>query len=491
MRAGVKTTTGLTAHSAWIPPVAALITAAWIAWEGCPLPLPAHLRAVVIGSIWYVTVALATGYLVTRCGFWFSRPWPELDAGWLARHTASVAVLFPALVIVSLQRSQWALLLGALAILGIAQLMHVLQTAADGVRATDLLRLSDLHSAVAAQPMFQFPEPRWMVRQIAPFIATGVLLELAALAYAVQERVLMMAFLGTATLVLSWSVSARAIGRKRRPRGTGTWRLLISTLLALLLTLAGLVRWFEMAYPAVHESLLNAMVQLVFQDARETRPRPAHRVYPVPEQTGFGSGGIFSGVILWDHQPKAIMLAPPLPQLFPGVFKDRPVAIPFSGYYSFFKPPLQHAPLSSTRMHGSPVKVGLRSSDQYPLLMEAHQDFGNLVDLACCRNIQLIVRSADHEPGPISCELLLANKDLPAHPALSLGQETVGKPASGQQTAEETLTFNVPRSVESLRFNEMTIRYHLTGAHEQNSARVAVERFVFVPTAVNPEKSKP
>jgi len=490
MQAGAKTTTGLNAHTAWIPPVAGLVAAAWIAWEACPLPLPSHLASVVIASVAYVIAALATGYLATRCGFWFTPQRPELDAGWLARHTASIAVLFPALVIVSLQRSRWAVLLGLLAILGISQSMDALQSAAEGARAMDVARLSEFQSEVPAQPMFQFPEPQWMVRHIAPFIATGVLLQLAALAYAIQERFLMMAFLGAGSLVLSWSASARAIGRKRSRRGTGKWRLLFSTLLALILTLAGLVRWFEMAYPTVPDSLLSDVVQLVFQDYREIRPRPAQRVNPVPEQTGFGSGGIFSGVILWDRKPKAIMLAPPLPQLYPEAFRDQPVTIPFSGYYSFFKPPLHRAPLGSTRMHGSPVKVGLRSSDQYPLLMEAHQDFGNLVDLACCSNIQLVVSSADHEPGPIWCELLLANKDVPASPALSLGLEMVAKPASGQQAAEETLSFNVPRSVERLRFNEMTVRYHLMGAHEQNSARIAVERFVFIPTPANAETSK-
>lgn len=55
---------------------------------------------------------------------------------------------------------------------------------------------------------------------------------------------------------------------------------------------------------------------------------------------------------------------------------------------------------------------------------------------------------------------------------------------------DSLLIFIVPRSVESLTFNEMTIRYHLIGAYEQNSARVAVVRFVFIPMPLS-QKSKP
>jgi hypothetical protein len=244
-----------------------------------------------------------------------------------------------------------------------------------------------------------------------------------------------------------------------------------------------MVRWFSIMHPLTTNSLLNRFVQVVLleSDTWTRRPSAAAPANPFPDQQGFGTGGMFSGVILWDSEPKAIMLAPPLPQLFPEMFANKPLGIEFSGYYSFFKPPLRQAPVNSTRMKGDPVKVGLRSSDTFPLLMEARQDFGNLVDLDCCSRIELVVHSTDPHAEDVRFEMLLSDTDLPSSHPVSLGESRLANAAAYPGPVEQTLSFAVPTSAGLRLFNQIIIRYRLGGSHESSSARVNVERFIFIP----------
>lgn len=469
---------------AWAPPSIGLTAVAWLAWETLPISFIRHPGLVVFASFIYVFIALATAYLVTSFVYWISPVLPGLNTARVTRETCAVAVLFPPLVILSLQRSAWALVLTILALIGMATLMWWLhQSAVELARISDLCSAERLAPTAAGLEMFQIARPPALMKQLAPFIAAAFLAEAAALAYVLHERFMMALCLGLATLVFSWHASTRGAAKRRSASGTGQWKLLLSTTLALALTLAGMVRWFLRIHSQLANSLLNKVVQLVLleDDERPRRPSTAVSPHPVPDQQGFGSGGIFSGVILWDAEPKAVMLAPPLPQVFPEMFTNKPLGIEFSGYYSFFKPPLRQAPLSSTRIKGNPVKVGLRSSDSFPLLMEAHQDFGNLVDLDCCSRIDLVVHSTDSHLEAVGFEMLLFDTDLPSRPAISLGGTRIANTVARPGALGQTLSFTVPRSPGLQRFNQIIIRYHLAGSHEGSSARVNLDRFVFIP----------
>jgi hypothetical protein len=154
--------------------------------------------------------------------------------------------------------------------------------------------------------------------------------------------------------------------------------------------------------------------------------------------------------------------------------------------YWFFQGPDTRPPEHSYKVQGSPEKMGLHSSDEYPLLMEAHQNFSSLIDLNCCGRIQVAIRNADRHPGTVSLELQLKNRTVPAKPYLSLGRITVTSklPGGADDDAlpvEEILSFSVPATGSIRQFDEMTILFRLSPERAGTSARIAVDRFVFLP----------
>jgi len=94
-----------------------------------------------------------------------------------------------------------------------------------------------------------------------------------------------------------------------------------------------------------------------------------------------------------------------------------------------------------------------------------------------------MVHSTDSHPETIWFEMLLSDRDLPSQPAIALGEVHLANPFANSSTIEQTLSFTVPTLARLQRFNEIIIRYHLAGSHEGSSARVSVDRFIFVPTA--------
>src|SRR5262249_43528966 len=161
-----------------------------------------------------------------------------------------------------------------------------------------------------------------------------------------------------------------------------------------------------------------------------------------------GAGGGYRGVVLWPEiDPHPILLVPPPPKLLlnvPVAAAPHSESFAFSGVYWFFKAPDVRPPEHSPRIRGNPAKMVLRSSDDYPLLMEAHQLFSSPVDLRCCSQIQVVIKNADSDPGAVLLELVLSNTAMPREAGQSLGSKRVlSQPATGSVgdsvAVEETL----------------------------------------------------
>lgn len=224
-----------------------------------------------------------------------------------------------------------------------------------------------------------------------------------------------------------------------------------------------------------------------------------------PKAAADTSSDGYVGIIMLPlkEQQKKI-LSPVKRNLVPhfGVKFAEPMEIPFDGQYWYFKWP-QTRPRPTARMvRGSSIRTQVRSSDRYPLLMEAHQKLSDAIDLGCCSAMNLVVENADQLSGDISLELWV--KKLPDAKAAAKQRVNVVPPeqaphylgtmvipssqlpiaqrpnASGK-TAEETLSFPIPAGMSGTLFDEITVVVKTAPERARMGAKVAVKKFVLEP----------
>ncbi|HET8548834.1 MAG TPA: hypothetical protein VFL57_12545 [Bryobacteraceae bacterium] len=200
-------------------------------------------------------------------------------------------------------------------------------------------------------------------------------------------------------------------------------------------------------------------------------------------------GPTWPGVILWTEEQRHAVLIPPLPRMSRTLFDAghaQPMSIPFFGSYWFFRKPHNQPPPTSIVIRGRPTEKGFRSTDRIPLVMQAHQNLGRLIDITCCRGIMLALSNADRWPGTVAIELLLLNTAAPDRPSLSLGRQEVNssrywRPSDDGLPVPELLTFNVPANPALRDFDEFVVLFHLGSIRADKSAKIAIERFVLLP----------
>jgi len=195
------------------------------------------------------------------------------------------------------------------------------------------------------------------------------------------------------------------------------------------------------------------------------------------------------GVILFPEEERVVRLVPPLPMLGRGLkkmSKTDPLSIPFYGVYWMFREPFKEPPPGSFTLRGDPDLKSFRSGDFVPLQMEAHQNFGKLIDTTCCKQIRVAIRSADRFPSSISVELLLVNTSLAGKPRLSLGRAEVTstppfRPGPVPLSVPELLSFDVPPEPSISQFDQVSVIFHRSKLRSYRSARIAIERFILMP----------
>ena len=197
------------------------------------------------------------------------------------------------------------------------------------------------------------------------------------------------------------------------------------------------------------------------------------------------SSGDHNGVILLPEPQQHTTLVPPLPAMPSDLFDQKhqnPLTIPFYGAYWFFKLPDTGPPPGSYVTHGTPTEMTFRAPDYRPLIMEAHQNLGKLIDLACCREIRIEIQNADRYPGTVAMELILVNTREGQEGSVSLGSAPVtSAPGDPGSPMRETLTFPIPARPRIQRFDELMIRFPRQRTRMNRSAKIAIERFVLEP----------
>jgi len=256
---------------------------------------------------------------------------------------------------------------------------------------------------------------------------------------------------------------------------------LLNVAVVLLITAAGLVLFFRLGSGSGSESawsVNSASEQPVTQEAEE----------PEGKSSGAFTDDEHPGVILFPEVQERTFLVPPLPAMSSRLFNTRrpsPLSIPFYGVYWMYRAPNRRPPRNSLVTRGSPVSAGFRSTDHRPLIMEARQGLGRLIDVSCCRSIELVVSNADRLPGSVAIELILINstqrgrqQSLGVSPVTSIPR---WRPGYEHGVLPESLTFWVPTASSIEQFDEFRIVFRLGLIRATSSARIALDRFVLVP----------
>ncbi|MGA3202286.1 MAG: hypothetical protein ABSF12_07290 [Bryobacteraceae bacterium] len=197
------------------------------------------------------------------------------------------------------------------------------------------------------------------------------------------------------------------------------------------------------------------------------------------------NSGDHTGVILLPEHQQHTTLVPPLPSMPSDLFDAKhqnPLTIPFYGAYWFFKLPDTRPPRDSFVTHGTPAEMTFYAPDSRPLIMEAHQNLGKLIDLNCCREIRIEIRNADRYPGTVSMELVLVNTRQGQEGSVSLGSSPVtSAPGEPDAPMKETLTFPISAHSPIRKFDELMIRFPRMRTRINRSAKIAIDRFVLIP----------
>jgi hypothetical protein len=169
-----------------------------------------------------------------------------------------------------------------------------------------------------------------------------------------------------------------------------------------------------------------------------------------------------------------------------GVRLVQPLEIPFDGAYWYFKWPDKAPRPTAKVVKGDAAKVTVRSTDRYPLLMEAHQRLDDAIDLGCCSAIDLVVRNADNHEGAIVLELWVRKRGQPATALHYLGTTTIAsseKPLAMRdpESREESVRFPVPPAMDGIQFDEITVVMRGARERAQFGAQVGLRKFVLEP----------
>lgn len=235
-----------------------------------------------------------------------------------------------------------------------------------------------------------------------------------------------------------------------------------------------------------------------------SRTQRASRGVATPKVQAASSDG-YIGIILLplgdEHKKIVVPVKRTLVPNF-GVKIAEPMEIPFDGQYWYFKWPEKRPRPTAHVVRGSSTKTQVRSSDRYPLLMEAHQKLAEPLDLGCCSAMDLVVENADQLEGAIGLELWvkkLPNAEAAARQRVNavapeqaphyLGTVAIPsselpipeRPNASGKLVEEKLRFPIPAAMDGTMFDEITVVVRQAPQRARMGAKVAIKKFVLEP----------
>lgn len=504
---------------AWFPFIGGVLVASAVAAFAGDLPRVHSLSwGGLLGSAIERELGVVLAGAITAwalCAMWHGTEGRRIE---LVLQTCFHAFWLPPLALFIRENSLWAPVIGALLVASITKSLRLMFSESPADESDDLPMFSLQHDAF----MVATPTP-WIWRQVCATAVVlcaqaGLLAGLAGFSFLSASLVAISAAVWTRSLMNRGGLQTyqSSYGRK------STTRRFALMALGILFTAAALYPYLRTTYrirgfgsrPGHHSSRRLAKLdqrgkpidektsELGEHHGLRDEKKASDRGDQGPQNQGPQNkdqlvGTSFAtfpnsntGVILWAKEQKITNLIAPAPIFgnspFPSLASSKPLVIPFSGVYWFFKAPDLRPPESSRQAHGSPEVLDIHSTDRRPLSMEAHEHLGSMINLDCCSRIQVSIRNADLYPETVSLELVLIDSGSPGKPSQSLGTIVVKSTPSWQLyrehvTASETLNFRIPPDHSLRRFDEIMIVYRLDAFRADDGAKVAIDHFVLVP----------
>jgi hypothetical protein len=204
-----------------------------------------------------------------------------------------------------------------------------------------------------------------------------------------------------------------------------------------------------------------------------------------PSSSDHSSRG-YRAIVLWPIQkPEKVIPSPPLEMNASSLNIAQQWIIPFYGPYWYFEFPGESPGPNARTTQGDPLKVNVHSTDRGPLLMEAHQQLSDSIDLDCCREMQIVFRN-DISFGAFAVGISLTDSHSQGELSQNLGVKYVGPssadhPRGNTSAVEETLIFPFPKPGTIKKFDAITVILLPDAEHLTAGRKVAVERFVMIP----------
>jgi hypothetical protein len=288
--------------------------------------------------------------------------------------------------------------------------------------------------------------------------------------------------LALCTFLLAWKLTLASdrTSENTESKSRATLRLLPVGLAAVLFT-------FAVVLLGLQRRIHSSATELAFARGRGSSASRAPEQKRPAEHSTSGLAG-YESIILWPAPEKKRVVAPsPSRTSLQGLrIASKPMVIPFQGAYWYFRPRGQGPGTRMHVAHGNPLTLDIRSSDFVPLVMEAHQDLGTAIPLACCREIQVTIENNDNLPGVIALGVLLTDSTSLGKPTLYLGQQPVvsAEPSHfsfKSSPALEVLQFEIPHHPRIQTFDQISVFVFPDSERARTGAKIAITQFVLLP----------
>ena len=255
------------------------------------------------------------------------------------------------------------------------------------------------------------------------------------------------------------------------------------------------LRILLVALPAILITAWALLDGVAYRNHRLVAPANSAFAFTTPKDTdekqntqraAYGVGG-YESVILWPYREKKQIVPPPLhEQALLASGATRPLVLRFSGAYWYLQPPDQLPGPRAHQAFGSPLKINIESSNDIPVVMDAHQTIASEIPTSRCREIAVDIENFDNKEGSVALAVLLGDGMSTRHPTLYLGQQPI---VSTQRDhfwfkagpVTETVRFAVSAKVSLHQFNEITVLILPGTEHMLIAPRISVQQFQLFP----------